>query len=76
VVIAFLNFSRLSVAGKHLKRFQSETSVLKFPRRSVDEAKVLSVSENSFKVFYGFVGITHFFNKNVKSVFFFFIKKW
>jgi len=32
-----LKFLRRSVCGKHLMRFQSETSVFKFLRRSVDE---------------------------------------
>jgi len=34
-------FFRRSVDGKHLMRFQSETSVFKFLRRSVDETFVI-----------------------------------
>ena len=33
----FLRFIRRSVDGKHLMRFQSETSVFKFLRRGVDD---------------------------------------
>ena len=33
-------FLRLSVDGKHLMRFQGETSVFKFLRRSVDGALI------------------------------------
>ena len=35
VIVGFLNFSGLSMEGKHLIRFQSEAFVFKFLRRSV-----------------------------------------
>ena len=40
VIVAFFKFLQRSVDGKHLMRFQGETSVLEFLRRSVDEPMI------------------------------------
>jgi len=37
-------FLQCSVDGKHLMRFQSETTVFKFLRRNVDEARVNAIN--------------------------------
>ena len=42
-IVAFLKFFPPSVDGKHLMSFQSETSVFKFPWRSMDEALTTSL---------------------------------